>query len=183
MHQSARRPTKDELLAAADATLPDVIAPGLSVLFVGINPGLWSAATGHHFARPGNRFWPALYGSGFIPRQLAPDEQDELLDYGIGITNLVARASAKAEELTTAELRAGARELTERADRYRPVVVAMVGITAYRTAFGRKAAVFGEQPESIAESRLWVLPNPSGLNASWTAPKLAAAFAELREAV
>lgn len=176
------RPTAEQLRAAADKTLPDVIAPDLAVLFVGINPGLWSAATGHHFARPGNRFWPALHGSGCTPRQLAPAEQDELLRYGFGITNLVARASAKAEELSAAELRAGATLLTERAATYRPKIVAMVGITAYRTAFARRAAVIGPQTESIADSRLWVLPNPSGLNAHWQLPELTGAFAEVRVA-
>lgn len=174
-----RRPTREQLLAAAGTTLPDVVAPGLAVLFVGINPGLWSAATGQHFGRPGNRFWPALYGAGFTPAQFGPQRQRELLDYRVGITNLVARATAKAEELSAAELRAGAERLTGLAARYRPGTVAMVGITAYRTAFGRKHAAVGPQPERIAESRLWVLPNPSGLNAHWQLPDLVAEFSRL----
>lgn len=169
------------MAAARAKTLPDVVAPGLSVLFCGINPGLYSAATGHHFARPGNRFWPALHRSGFTPRQLHPCEQEQLLEYGLGVTNIVARATARADELTRDELRAGAEKLAELAGRYAPKFVAVVGISAYRTAFGRPKATIGSQEEWIAESRLWVLPNPSGLNAHYQADALAAAFRELRE--
>ncbi|MFG2061180.1 G/U mismatch-specific DNA glycosylase [Micromonospora sp. NPDC048871] len=176
------RPSREELAAAVDKTLPDVIRPGLEVLFVGINPGLWSAATGWHFARPGNRFWPALHRSGFTPRLLHPSEQDTLPALGLGITNIVARASARADELTAAELVAGARELTEKVARYRPRWVAVVGVTAYRVGFARPRATFGRQPEPLADARLWVLPNPSGLNAHYTPQTLAAAFAALREA-
>ncbi|RKN14278.1 G/U mismatch-specific DNA glycosylase [Micromonospora musae] len=176
------RPTREELAAAADRLLPDLIAPGLDVLFVGINPGLWSAAVGWHFARPGNRFWPALYRGGFTPRLLHPSEQDELLGYGIGITNLVERASARADELTAAELVAGAETLREKVARYRPRWVAVVGVTAYRIGFARPKATFGPQPERLADARLWVLPNPSGLNAHFTPESLGAAFAELRQA-
>lgn len=175
------RPTADELAAARARTIPDVIVPGLSVLFCGINPGLYSAATGYHFARPGNRFWPALYRSGFTPRLLDPSEQDLLPGFGLGITNIVARATARADELGKAELRAGAQALTDLAARYEPVWVAVVGISAYRTAFGRAKAVMGAQDETIADARLWVLPNPSGLNAHYQADALAAAFRELRE--
>jgi TDG/mug DNA glycosylase family protein len=160
--------------------VPDVIAPGLRVLFCGINPGLLSAATGHHFARPGNRFWPALHGSGFTPRLLQPAEQDELIGYGLGITNLVARASAQASELSTAELTVGGERLTELVGRYRPGWVAVVGISAYRTAFDRRKAAIGRQPELIADRRVWVLPNPSGLNAHWQLPALVAEFGRLR---
>ncbi|SCF01562.1 G/U mismatch-specific uracil-DNA glycosylase [Micromonospora coriariae] len=174
------RPTRAELAAAADRTIPDVLAPGLAVLFVGINPGLWSAATGWHFARPGNRFWPALHRGGFTPRLLHPSEQDELPSLGLGITNMAARASARADELTTEELLDGARLLTATVDRYRPRWVAVVGVTAYRIGFGRPKAAFGPQPESLAGARLWVLPNPSGLNAHFTPETLGAAFAELR---
>ncbi len=174
--------TAAELAAARANTLPDVVAPGLSVLFCGINPGLYSAATGHHFARPGNRFWPALHQSGCTPRQLHPSEQEELLTYGLGVTNIVARATARADELTREELRAGAQTLTALAERYKPTYVAVVGISAYRTAFDRPKAAVGPQEERLAESRLWVLPNPSGLNAHYQAPALAAAFRELREA-
>jgi TDG/mug DNA glycosylase family protein len=161
-------------------SLPDVLDDGLDVLFCGINPGLYSAATGHHFARPGNRFWPALHRSGFTPRQLDPAEQDELPTYRLGITNLVARETARADELTDDELRAGAVRLAEVAAQYRPMVVAIVGITAYRTAFGRKKAVLGPQDEQVGGARLWVLPNPSGLNAHYQLPALADAFAALR---
>jgi double-stranded uracil-DNA glycosylase len=174
------RPTAAELAAARAKVLPDVVGPGLSVLFCGINPGLYSAATGHHFARPGNRFWPALHNSGFTPRLLRPSEQDELLAYGLGVTNIVARATARADELTRDELRVGARRLTELAARYAPKFVAVVGISAYRTAFDRPKATVGPQEERIAEARLWVLPNPSGLNAHYQADALAAAFRELR---
>jgi double-stranded uracil-DNA glycosylase len=176
------RPSKQQLAAAADRTIPDVVAPGLAVLFSGINPGLYSAATGHHFARPGNRFWPALHRSGFTPRQLRPDEQEELLGYGLGITNVADRATARAEELSTAELIAGAERLTAKVLRYRPRWLAVVGVTAYRTAFRRPKATFGAQVETIGATRIWVLPNPSGLNAHYTPDSLAAEFALLREA-
>ena len=174
------KPTAADLAAARAKTVPDVIAAGLSVLFCGINPGLYSAATGHHFARPGNRFWPALHQSGFTPRQLRPAEQEMLLDYGLGVTNIVPRATARADELTRDELRAGSRRLTGLAAQYQPRFVAVVGITAYRTAFDRPKAVLGEQPERVADSGLWVLPNPSGLNAHYQPPALAAAFRALR---
>jgi double-stranded uracil-DNA glycosylase len=176
------RPTAAELAAARDLTIPDVIAPGLRVLFSGINPGLYSAATGHHFARPGNRFWPALHRSGFTPRQLRPDEQEQLLDLGLGITNIVARATARADELSTQELCEGGRELLAKAEKLRPQWLAVVGVTAYRTAFGQPRATVGPQELSAGGTRLWVLPNPSGLNAHWNAESLAAEFARLREA-
>ncbi len=176
------KPTREQLAAAVDLTIPDVVAPGLAVLFSGINPGLYSAATGHHFARPGNRFWPALHRSGFTPRQLRPDEQEELLGYGLGITNVADRATARADELSTAELVAGAERLTAKVLRFRPRWLAVVGVTAYRTAFRRPKASFGAQMETIGATRIWVLPNPSGLNASWTTPRLAEAFQDLRRA-
>ncbi|MGW4502713.1 G/U mismatch-specific DNA glycosylase [Micromonospora sp. NPDC004336] len=176
------RPTREELAAAAQRTLPDVIAPGLDVLFVGINPGLWSAATGWHFARPGNRFWPALHRGGFTPRLLHPSEQHELPALGLGITNMVARASARADELTPVELVEGARILADKVARHRPRWVAVVGVTAYRIGFARPKAAFGPQPEPLAGARLWVLPNPSGLNAHFTPETLGAAFGELRAA-
>jgi TDG/mug DNA glycosylase family protein len=171
-----------DLGAAADRTIPDVIAGGLAVLFSGINPGLYSAATGHHFARPGNRFWPALHRSGFTPRQLRPDEQEELLRYGLGITNVAARATARAEELSVTELVAGAERLTATVLRYRPRWLAVVGVTAYRTAFRRPKATYGAQVEAIGTTRIWVLPNPSGLNARFQIKDLAAEFARLRAA-
>jgi TDG/mug DNA glycosylase family protein len=176
------RPTAD-LAAAAGRTVPDVLAPGLRVLFCGINPGLWSAAVGHHFARPGNRFWKALHLGGFTPRLLAADEEPELLRLGLGITNLVDRASAGAGELTPEELRAGAERLTAKVERAGPAVVAVLGVGAYRTAFARPKATVGPQSTPIAAARAWVLPNPSGLNAHYQLPDLAAAFATLRRAV
>ncbi|WP_052390059.1 G/U mismatch-specific DNA glycosylase [Streptomyces sp. NRRL B-24484] len=178
-----RRPTAEELAAAHDATIPDVAAPGLRVLFCGINPGLWSGATGRHFARPGNRFWPALHRSGFTPRQLRPDEQDELLGYGLGITNVVARTTARADELTAEEYRVGGAALVDRVERLRPRVLAVLGIGAYRAAFGRPKARVGPQPEGIGTTAVWVLPNPSGLNAHYTPDGIAAEFRRLREAV
>jgi TDG/mug DNA glycosylase family protein len=168
------------LASQSDLVIPDVIAPNLDVLFCGINPGLYSAKTGHHFARPGNRFWPALHQSGFTPRLLHPSEQGLLTGFGLGITNIVARASARADELSADELRAGALRLAELAASFTPRFVAVVGISAYRTGFGRPHATMGEQPERIAAARLWVLPNPSGLNAHYQLPALAAEFAALR---
>ncbi|MEU0538263.1 G/U mismatch-specific DNA glycosylase [Nocardia sp. NPDC005978] len=180
---SPARPSPADLAAAQDKTIPDLIAPGLRVLFCGINPGLWSGATGQHFARPGNRFWPALHRSGFTPRLMRPDEQRELLELGLGITNVAPRTTAKADELTADELRAGGRALVERVERYQPRVLAVLGIGAYRTAFGRRKAAVGPQSERIGETALWVLPNPSGLNAHYTVDALAAEFRALRETV
>jgi double-stranded uracil-DNA glycosylase len=160
--------------------LPDVIAPGLSVLFCGINPGLLSAARGQHFARPGNRFWPALHQSGFTPRLLHPSEQFELLPLGLGITNMVARPTARADELTRSEFVQGAGILTALAEEYSPQTVAIVGITAFRMGFDRPKATIGLQPETLGPARLWVLPNPSGLNAHYQLPALAAEFGRLR---
>jgi double-stranded uracil-DNA glycosylase len=173
-----------DLAAARDATIPDVLPdPGrpLLVLFCGINPGLYSAATGWHFARPGNRFWPALHQSGFTPRQLKPSEQAELARYGLGITNIAPRATAQAAELTPAELRDGAERLLALIDQRRPRFVGIAGVTAYRTAFGRPKAALGPQPEPLGAARLWVLPNPSGLNAHYQLPDLVEQFARLRE--
>jgi TDG/mug DNA glycosylase family protein len=184
---TTRRFTPDELAAARARTIPDVLPgpvdPPLRVLFSGINPGLVSAATGHHFARPGNRFWPALHGAGFTPRLLLPAEQGELVGLGLGITNLVARATARADELTTDELLAGGRRLRELAARSRPTWLAVVGITAYRAAFAAPTATVGPQPELLGATRVWVLPNPSGLNAHYQLPDLVAEFARLRRAV
>jgi double-stranded uracil-DNA glycosylase len=179
------RPTSLDLEAARDRTLPDVLPePGapFRVLFCGINPGLYSAATGWHFARPGNRFWPAMQLSGFTPRRLAPREQDQLPGLGLGITNLVARPTAQAAELSSAELRAGREHLAALVDLHRPRFVAIAGVTAYRTAFGRPQAATGPQPDSLGPARLWVVPNPSGLNAHFSLAALAAAFAALRAA-
>jgi TDG/mug DNA glycosylase family protein len=175
-------PNAAQLAAAHGTTIPDVIGPDLRVLFCGINPGLWSAAVGKHFARPGNRFWPALHAAGFTPRLFSPYEQEQLLDLGLGISNVVARGTARADELTPDEFRAGGQLLSAKVERYRPAWVAILGIGAYRAAFDRKRAVIGPQQETLSGSRIWVLPNPSGLNASWTAPRLADAFRQLREA-
>jgi double-stranded uracil-DNA glycosylase len=176
------RPSPAELSAAYGRTIPDVIAPGLGVLFCGINPGLWSAATGHHFARPGNRFWKALQRGGFTPRLLQAAEQEELLTHGLGITNLVARGTARADELTAEELVAGGRVLVRKLRRHRPAWLAVLGVTAYRAAFGARAARVGPQPEQIGGAKVWVLPNPSGLNAHFTPERLAEEFAALRRA-
>ena len=174
-----------DLQAARNRTIPDVLPPPgqpLHVLFCGINPSLYSAATGWHFARPGNRFWPALHLSGFTPRRLAPHEQHLLPGYGLGITNLVARATAQAAELDAAELRAGGERLLALLTGHRPGILAIAGVTAYRTAFGHARADIGPQPDPLGGSRVWVLPNPSGLNAHWTLAAIAAQFAALRAA-
>jgi TDG/mug DNA glycosylase family protein len=162
--------------------LPGPADPPCRVLFCGINPGLVSAATGHHFARPGNRFWPALHRAGFTPTQLRPAEQGALPGLGLGVTNLVDRATARADQLTQAELRAGGCRLRELTGRVRPAWLAVVGITAYRVAFGRPKAVVGEQDHRLGPTRVWVLPNPSGLNAHWPLAALVAEFARLRAA-
>ena len=180
---SLRRPSREEIAAARGRTVPDVIAPDLRILFCGINPGLYSGATGWHFARPGNRFWQALHGAGLTDRVLAPWETTDVLGAGLGITNLVERATTAAAELSAGELRAGAVRLEAVAVRYRPATVAVVGISAYRIAFDRPTATLGPQPERIGPSRLWVLPNPSGLNAGYQLPALVAEFRRLREAL
>jgi TDG/mug DNA glycosylase family protein len=176
------KPTAADLKAAYGRTIADVIAPGLDVLFCGINPGLYSAATGHHFARPGNRFWPALHAAGFTPRRLAPWEERELLVHGCGVTNLVARATVAADELRPDELRAGSRRLERKVRRYRPRIVAVVGIGAYRLAFDRARAGLGQQDERLAAAVLWVLPNTSGLNANHRPADFARAFSDLKRA-
>ncbi len=174
--------TPAELEAARDRLVPDVVADGLRVLFCGINPGLMTAATGHHFARPGNRFWPTLHASGFTPRQLHPSEQSELVRYGLGITNVVARASARADELSDQEYREGGRILEEKVLRLRPRWLAVAGVTAYRVAFGDKKAEIGPQTRTIGDTRIWALPNPSGLNAHWTLTTMAEEYGRLRTA-
>jgi TDG/mug DNA glycosylase family protein len=178
-----RRPTTAELQAASGRTIPDVIGPGLDVLFCGINPGLYSAATGFHFARPGNRFWPALASAGFTPQVLTPGDSRELLACGLGITNLVARATATAAELDGGELRAGRPRLERKVRRYGPLAVAIVGVGAYRTAFDRPLASVGLQPERLAGALLWVLPNTSGLNAHYQAADFTRAFVALRHGI
>jgi TDG/mug DNA glycosylase family protein len=176
---SCVRPDRSALEAARGKHLRDVIAPDLKVLFCGINPGLYSAATGNHFARPGNRFWPALHAAGFTPRLLHPSEKDELLKSGFGLTNLVARATAGADELAPAELVAGRKRLAAKVRRYRPRTVAFLGLGAYRHAFGRPQATLGAQSETFEGAAVWVLPSPSGLNANYQMPALVQLFRSL----
>jgi TDG/mug DNA glycosylase family protein len=160
--------------------LRDVIAPGLDVLFCGINPSLLSAARGHHFARPGNRFWPALHLAGLTPRRMTPDEDGELPRYGLGVTNIVARPTRTAAELSAQELRDGAAQLADLVAHWRPTVLAVLGITAWRVAFDRPKAVLGRQPERVGGAETWVVPNPSGLNAHHQLPDLARLYGQLR---
>jgi TDG/mug DNA glycosylase family protein len=175
------KPTRQQLIEAAGKTVPDVIAPGLRVLFCGINPGLYTAAVGHHFARPGNRFWPALHASGFTDRLLSPFDERELLQLGLGVTNVVARATAAASELSHDDFVKGGRVLRSKVRRYRPRIVAVLGVGAYRAAFARPKAVIEEQEERIDEARIWVLPNPSGLNANYQLKDLTKLFRALRQ--
>jgi TDG/mug DNA glycosylase family protein len=173
------RPAPQELEAARSRTLPDVITSGLAVLFCGINPGLYSAALGYHFARPGNRFWPALHAAGITPGLLRPDQHRLLLQYRCGLTDIVERATARADELTSEELIAGRHRLEAKVIRFQPAYLAVLGIGAYRTAFGRRGAALGLQPATIGRTQVWVLPNPSGLNASHQSKDLAVAFRTL----
>lgn len=177
------RPSAAELRAAVRKTVPDVIAPDLRLLFCGINPGLYTAAIGHHFGRPGNRFWPALHAGGFTPRVFSPFEEDQLLALGYGITNLVERATNLASELKPDELRAGGRRLLRKLARYRPRYIAVLGVTSFRIAFERPLADVGRQPEPLGDTPVWLLPNPSGLNAHYTPVKLARIFTALRTAI
>ncbi len=178
------KPTREQILAARGKSVPDVIAPGLSVLFVGINPGLYTAAVGHHFAHPGNRFWPALYQGGFTPRRFSPFEEKELLKHGFGLVNIVARATARADELSPRELVEGAAELQEKIILYKPQVAAILGLGAYRIAFRRPKSSPGLQPEKLAGlCPVWVLPNPSGLNANYLMKDLVRMMRELRNSL
>jgi TDG/mug DNA glycosylase family protein len=174
------KPTKAQLLAAYNKGVPDVMAKNLIVLFAGINPGLYTAAIGRHFGRPGNRFWPALHGGGFTPRLFSPFESELLLDLNLGITNVVDRATARADELTNDELRAGGQILEAKVKRWRPTVVAFVGIGPYRIVSGIKDASVGLQKNPFGTCHAWVLPNPSGLNAHYQPAALARLFGELR---
>jgi TDG/mug DNA glycosylase family protein len=175
------KPTKEQLLAATEKTVRDVIAPNLRVLFCGINPGLYTAAVGHHFARPGNRFWPALFAGGFTERLLSPFDERELLKGGYGITNVVSRTTASADQLTREEIVAGGARLKAKVLRYKPRVLAILGVGAYRTAFSQPKAAVGRQAETLGDTMLWVLPNPSGLNANYQAAALARLFRELKK--
>lgn len=177
------RPTPEQIAAAHGRTIPDVIARGLEVLFCGINPSLYSGAVGHHFARPGNRFWPVLHAAGFTDTLLSPFNDRTLLDIGCGLTNVVDLATGAAAELTADDLVKGARRLMRKIRKYRPTWVAFLGASVYRVAFDRPDAQVGRQQERIAESGVWVLPNPSGLNAHYPPVKLVPLFAELRAAI
>lgn len=177
------KPSQAEIQAAFNATMPDVIAPDLQVLFCGINPSLYSAAVGHHFARPGNRFWKTLYAAGFTDRLFSPFEDRLLLDLGYGVTNLVDRATATADQLAPAELLSGLESLSQKMQHYRPTCLAMLGISAYRTAFKQPKASIGLQPARLQDALVWVLPNPSGLNAHYQLDDLAKVYRSLAEAM
>ncbi len=174
------RPTPAQLKAAVTKTVPDLIAPNLKILFCGINPGLYSGATGHHFARPGNKFWPALKLAGFTQAQLSPFDEHELLARGLGVTNVVMRTTATAAELAKEEYVSGGKALKRKAVKYKPRVVAFLGIGAFRDAFDLPKAVMGLQEMTIGPSHVWVLPNPSGLNAHYSVQKLAMEFEKLK---
>lgn len=182
MKRTPNKPTREELQAAYGKTIPDRVSNSLQVLFVGINPSLYSAAVGRHFARPGNRFWPALFESGFTPRLFSPFDDHLLPEDGCGLTNLVAKATARADELSPEALARGARSLKRKIKRLKPRFAAFVGVTAYRTGFSQPKAQIGRQHEQIGETIVWVLPNPSGLNAHYQREDFARLFRELRAA-
>lgn len=182
-HRPRRNPTREELRQAAGGTIPDVLAPGISLLLVGINPSLYSAAVGHHFARPGNRFWPALADAGITDRQLDPAEDARLTEYGCGLTNFVERATARADELTEDEIKAGYRRLARLVEEYAIPHVAVLGVTAWRTATGNAKAITGRQPKPLGTAVLHVLPNPSGLNAHYQRDDFARLFRDLWDTV
>ena len=175
------KPTKDELLKAANQTMPDILAPGLRLVFCGINPSVYSVVVGHHFARPGNRFWPALHASGWTRTRFHPTQDRQLLELGLGITNVVARSSVAAAEVTPKEFDEGGKILRAKMNELKPQVLAVLGIGAYRVAFGQPKATLGLQEQTIGDTKIWVLPNPSGLNAHYHPPDLARLFRELRE--
>lgn len=177
------KPTKEQLHAATTKKLRDLLVPNLDVVFCGINPGLYSTAIGHNFGRPGNRFWPALFAANFTPRLFSPFEDRELLSLGYGMTNVVPRTTATADQLSAAELRAGGASLRRKILRYEPRFLAVLGYTAYRAAFDRPKADGGLQSETIGKTQLWVLPNPSGLNAHHQPAQLKQMFAQLRGAL
>jgi double-stranded uracil-DNA glycosylase len=181
MPSNRQKPTKDDLAGSRGREVPDVIAQGLKVLFCGINPGLYSAAVGHHFARPGNRFWPVIFRAGFTDRLLAPEEEMELVKYGYGITNIVSRATARADELSSEELRFGGAVLEQKVNHFSPLILAVLGLDAYRKAFGR-VPVVGKQQERLGKTILWVLPNPSGINANYQISDLVGVYTTLKQA-
>jgi TDG/mug DNA glycosylase family protein len=177
-----RRPTRAQLLSAYDRTVPDLVADGLRFLFVGINPSLWSGWTGYHFANPTNRLWPVLHGAGLTPRRLQPHETGVLLECGIGVTNLVPRATARADELSREEIVGGPERVAVLAERYRPAWVVVLGLTPWRLATGDRRASIGPQEGRLGGRPVWLLPNPSGLNAGWPLPRLVEAYAALAAA-
>ena len=180
MSEKPWKPTKEQIEKARDKTVPDIIAPSLKVLFCGINPGLYTAAVGHHFARPGNRFWPVLYFAGFTPRQLSPFEERELLNWGYGITNIVERASANATDLCRQELENGGRELVSKVLRFSPCILAVLGVGAYKASFNTPLSRPGLQQKRIGSTSIWVLPNTSGINANYQIEELVKMFKELK---
>lgn len=177
------KPSREEVQAAYGKTVPDIIAPDLDVLFCGINPSIYSAAVGHHFARPGNRFWKAIYGAGFSDRLLHPSEDRQLIDCGCGLTNIVDRATARADQVAPAEFQAGRAALAIKVQQFLPRCLAILGISAYRIAFAAPKAQIGVQPNDFYGAKLWVLPNPSGLNAHYQVPDLQRLYGEMRRAV
>lgn len=177
------KPSREEILAAYGKTVPDILAPNLKVLFCGINPSLYSAAVGHHFARPGNRFWKTLHAAGFTDRLLSPFEDYTLLQRGYGLTNIVDRATARADELSSAELTAGQQQLAAKIQHYQPQFLAILGVSAYRTAFHRPKATMGLQPEAFQKTQIWILPNPSGLNAHYQLNDLQRVYGDLLRAI
>jgi TDG/mug DNA glycosylase family protein len=181
IHQQ-QRPTAEQIKACIGKSLPDIIAPNLKILFCGINPSLYSAAVGHHFARPGNRFWPTLHNAGFTPRLFSPYEDHTLLNLGYGLTNIVPRATAGAADLSSAEYAPAARLLKRKLTRYRPKFLAVLGVAAYRLAFSQRDISLGLQPNPIGPTQIWILPNPSGLNAHYQLKDLAKIYAKLRRA-
>ena len=177
------KPTPQQLRDAVGGFMPDILAPDLNVVFCGINPSVYSAVVGHHFARPGNRFWRALHRGGLTPHQIVPADDAQLLNYKIGLTNVAARATVAAADLTRDELRAGAPQLIEKIERFRPQWLAILGVGAYRVAFDEPRAIIGLQMRLIGATKVWVLPNPSGLNAHYPPTALAEKFGELRRAM
>lgn len=174
------KPTKEDLRDARRRTTEDLIDYNLKVLFCGINPGIWSGATGFHFAKPGNRFWKTLHLAGFTGRVLHPSEEHELLENGYGITSFCKRTTARADELTTEEFIEGGKNLIRKIVKYQPQTLAVLGIGAFRTAFGKPKARLGLQEENIGGANVWLLPNPSGLNAHYQLNDLAKLFSEVR---
>ena len=177
------KPTKEDLADAVNRTVDDLIVPDLKVLFCGINPGIYSGATGLHFARPGNRFWKVLHQAGFTDRLLDPSEEHLLLESGCGITCFVDRTTARGDELSKHELEEGGKRLVQKIIKYSPQILAVLGIGAYKAAFGKRSASIGLQKETIGDTPVWLLPNPSGLNANYQLPALVELFSDFRKTI